>query len=150
MSHDAETLREDVVIKDAHGAHDMVLLTKYEANSKADGSKDENDPFMRMDLANAKWMMEVLQRHYPGHLWSTKYDGHHKMAYLSIPFLMGINKYWAVNLVQDQLTEGLLMRAGGELLERYGLKRSRFELTPFLEARDKHSALVNRKRVVPS
>ncbi len=149
MPHDAETIRQDVVLKDAPGAHDMVMLTKYDAPSTPDGGIAD-DPFKTMDLANAKWMMEVLQRHYPGHLWSTKYDGRQKMAYLSIPFLMGINKYWAINLVTDQLTEGLLMRAGGELLERYGLPRSRFELTPFLEARQKHSILVDRHRDVPT
>ena len=43
----------------------------------------------------------------------------------------------------------LLMRSGGELLERYGLPRGRFELAPFLEARDKHSALVVPGREVP-
>ena len=102
-----------------------------------------------MDQANAKWMMEVLQRHYPGNPWRTVHDGHNKMAYVSIPILMGINKYWAINLKTDELSEGLVMRCGGQLLERYGLSRQRFNLPSFLEAREKHSALVVPSRAVP-
>lgn len=148
MPHDAKTLRDDVMLKDAHGAHDIVMRTQHEAPANADGGVD-HDPYQGMDLANAKWMMGVLQKHYPGHLWRCRYDGHHRMAYVSIPILMGINKYWAINLSTDELSEGLLMRCGGELLERYGLARGRFQLTPFLEAREKHSALLMPKREVP-
>lgn len=149
MPHDAVIERQDVVLKDTHGAHDLVNVTSYEAPSGPDGEV-LHDPFKAMDQANQKWMAEVLQRHYPGHLWSTKYDGAQKMAYVSIPILMGINKFWAVNLTTDQLTDGLLMRMGGEILERYGLKRGRFQLDPFLEARAKHSALVVPGRKVPT
>ena len=148
MPHDAVTLREDVLAKQSHGEHDLVVRTQYEAPAGPDGEVAD-DPFARMDLANAKWMMDVLQAKYAGHPWRCVYDGRNKMAFVSIPILMGINKYWAINLVTDELTDGLLMRSGGELLERYGLPRGRFELAPFLEARDKHSALVVPGREVP-
>jgi hypothetical protein len=148
MPHDPVTLRQTVVEKSSPGGHESVVLTKYEAPTDADGNAVD-DPFARMDLANAKWMLGILQRHYPGHLWRCVHDGAQKMAYVSIPILMGINRYWAINLVNDALSEGLLMRCGGEILERYGIPRSRFSLTPFLEAREKHSALVVPGRLVP-
>lgn len=148
MPHDAVTVRQDVLLKDQTGAHDMVALAKYEAPSGPDGEV-LHDPFKAMDMANAKWMSEVLLRAYPGYPWATKYDGFQKMAFFSIPILMGINKYWAINLKHDEMTEGLLTRGGGELLERYGQRRGRFQLAPFLEAREKHSALLVPGRDVP-
>jgi hypothetical protein len=148
MPHDLVTERQDVILKDARGAHDMVALAKYEAPANAEGGI-AYDPFKTMDMANAKWMADVLLKAYPGYPWRCVYDGHQKMAYLSIPILMGINKFWAINLTTDQMTDGLLKRAGGELLERYEIPRGRFELTPFLEAREKHSALVVPGRKVP-
>jgi hypothetical protein len=148
MPHDVITLHDDVIEKQTHGGHDIIVRNQYEAPA-GPNSELADDPFKRMDLANAKWMMDILLKEYPGHLWRTVYDGAQKMAYVSIPVLMGINKFWAINLVTDPLTEGLLIRCAGELLERYGLPRGRFELTPFLEAREKHSALIVPKRQVP-
>lgn len=148
MPHDPVIESQAVLPKTAFGGHDVVAVTSYEAPCGPNG-EIIFDPYKPMDQANQKWMAEVLQRHYPGHFWSTKYDGAQRMAYVSIPILMGINKFWAVNLVTDQLTDELLVRMGGAILERYGLKRGRFELTPFLEAREKHSALVVPGRKVP-
>lgn len=121
----------------------------HEAPAGNDGEVLD-DPFARMDLANAKWMMDVLSNEYQGIPWRTVYDGAQKMAYFSIPILMGINKFWAVNLVTDEMTAALLKRAGGELLERYNLPRGCFNLNAFLDARDKHSALLVPSRKVPS
>lgn len=148
MPHDSVIESQSVLEKSTHGGHDLVNVTSYEAPCGPDG-EILHDPFKRMDQANQKWMAEVLQRHYPGHFWSTKYDGAQKMAYVSIPILMGINKFWAVNLTTDQLTDALLMRMGGEILERYGLKRGRLQLDQFLDARARHSALVVPGREVP-
>jgi len=147
MSQDTVTLREQVILKDAPGAHDLIVRHQYTPPT-ADG-KPEDDPFARMDMANAKWMFDVLLKEYPGHLWRTVYDGRNKMAYLSIPILMGINKYWAINLVTDYLDDKLLIRCAGDLLQRYGLRPRRFELDPFLDAREKHSALVVPTREFP-
>lgn len=149
MPHDARTIREDVVEKSVFGGgHDMVVRTQHMAPAGPDGEVAD-DPFERMDLANAKWMMEVLRKHYRGIPWRCVYDGAHKMAFVSIPILMGINKFWAINLTTDEMDEGLLMRAGGQLLERYGLNRERFNLNEFLTARQLHSALVVPGREVP-
>jgi hypothetical protein len=149
MPHDAVTLREDVIEKTTPGGHDMVVRTQHTAPMGPNGEVLD-DPFKGMDLANADWMSRVLRKHYPGVPWRCVYDGAQKMAYFSIPILMGVNKFWSINLKTDQLEEGLLMRAGGELLERYGMSRQRFNLNEFLDAREKHSALVVPSRKVPS
>jgi hypothetical protein len=149
MADDAVTLREQVVPKSVFGTgHDMVVRFQHEAPFGPNGELVE-DKHARQDLANAKWMMEVLQRHYAGVPWRTKFDGAQKMAYFNIPILMGINQWWAINLTTDPLDEGLLMRAGGEMLERYGMSRQRFNLTEFLDARAKHSALARPWLKVP-
>lgn len=148
MPHDLRTLRQDVVEKDTHGGHDMVVLTKHDAPSGPD-NEVLYDKHQEMDIANANWMMGILKKHYPGHFWRCVHDGHHKMAYVSIPILMGINKFWAINLTTDELSDGLVMRCGGAILERYGLKRGRLETGAFLDARAKHSALVVPSRQVP-
>lgn len=120
--------------------HDLVVTKSYEAPLDAKGDPIE-DKFAAMDMANAEWMFNVLNREYPGHAWRCRHDGRQGMAYLSIPILMGINKFWAINLKTDPLSRDLLVRAGGEILERYGLSRTRFNLGEFLEARAKHSLL---------
>jgi len=148
MPHDLRTIRQDILPKEASGGHDMVVLHKHDAPSGANGEV-LHDPFAKMDFANADWMMQVLNKHYPGYPWRCVYDGAQKMAYFSIPILMGINKFWAVNLTTDTMDEGLLMRAGGQLLERYRLPRNRFNLGAFLDAREQHSALVVPSREVP-
>lgn len=148
MPHDPVIERQDVVLKRGTGQHDMVAVTSYEAPCGPNGEV-LHDPYKGMDQSNQKWMQEVLQRHYPGHFWKVIHDGAQRMAYVSIPILMGINKYWAINLVADTLSEGLLMRMGGEILERYRLTRGAMQLVPFLEAREKHSILVDRSRSVP-
>lgn len=149
MPDDAITFREDVIEKSMGGTgHDIVVRHQYEQPMASD-TEAADDPHAEMDMANCRWMMDILQRHYRGHLWRVKHDGAQRMAYVSIPILMGINRYWAINLVTDALTEGLVVRCGGAILERYGLSRERFNLASFLEAREKYSALVVPKRIVP-
>lgn len=149
MPHDAVTLREDVVEKATHGGHDMVVRTQHEAPA-GPNSEVEHDPFARMDIANARWMMDILLKAYPLRPWRCVYDGRNRMAYVSIPILMGVNKYWAINLTTDDMTAALLVRCGGALLERYSQSRTRFNLGEFLDARGKHSALVVPSRKVPT
>ncbi len=149
MPHDVITLREDVIEKTLGEGHDMVVRTQHEAPSGPD-NEVIIDKHTRQDMASARWMMDVLMRAYPGRPWFVKHDGAQGMAYLSLPILMGINNVWAINLKTDPLTEGLLVRCGGAILERYSMSRQRFNLAEFLEAREKHSALVVPSRKVPS
>lgn len=148
MPHDAVTLREDVLLKDRPGQHDRVIRTQYVASATADGGIAP-DTRKEYDLWAAGEVMKVLEAEYPGHCFRVVHDSAQGVCLISIPILMGINKYMAVNLKTHALNPERVKNAGGEILERYGLKRGRFELTPFLEAREKHSALVIPGRAVP-
>jgi hypothetical protein len=148
MPHDVITLREDVLEKTEGNRHDMVVRAQYEAPSGPNLEVAE-DKHKGQDMANARWMMDVLMRVYPGRPWFVKHDGAQGIADISIPILMGTNDVYRINIRKDPLNEGLLTRCAGELLERYSMSRTRFNLGEFLDAREKHSALVLPFRKVP-
>ncbi len=148
MPHDLVTTRQDVLEKSHKGGHDRVLLTKYEAPATADNGIAP-DALKEYDEWAAKQAMAVLEAAYPDHFWRVVHDSFQGMAFISIPVLMGINNFMAVNLKTHALDSYRVKVAGGEILERYGLRRGRLDLTPFLEAREKHSALVVPGRKVP-
>lgn len=148
MPHDAEIVRQDVLLKSTHGGNDRVVLTKREAPSGPNGEVLA-DPFQEYDEWAAKQVMNTLEEHYPGYCFRVIHDSKQGVCLISIPVLMGVNKFMAVNLKTHTMDSVRAVTAGGEILERYGLKRGRFELTPFLEAREKHSALVVPTRKVP-
>lgn len=147
MPHDAVTVRQDVVLKDTHGGNDRVMLTKYEAPATPDNGV-AYDPHKELDRSIASNMMKWLEQHYPGHLWGCVADTAQGIVKFNIPVLMGFADYWVVNLRTHDIVNGMKQGAG-QILERYGLKRGRFELDPFLEARAKHSKLVLPSREVP-
>lgn len=147
MPQDPILVRQDVVEKTTSGGNDRVLLTKYEAPSNADGDP-AHDPFKEKDAEVAATMMRWLEEKYPGHHWGTVADLAQGIVKFNSPILMGFDKWWVVNLRTHDIVEG--MRAGaGQILERYGLRRGRFNLTEFLEARAQHSRLVLPSREVP-
>lgn len=148
MPHDSVIERQDVLLRDTKGGHDRVMLTRHEAPATPDGGVGV-DLLKEYDEWAARQVMKTLESEYPGHCWRVVHDSFQGMCLISIPILMGINHYMAVNLKTHALDDHRVKVAGGEILERYGLKRGRFELTPFLEAREKHSALVVPSRKVP-
>jgi hypothetical protein len=147
MPADAVTVRQDVVLKDVHGTHDRVVLTKYEAPMESDGVA-ASDPYKARDIAVARTMMAWLEKHYPGHMWGCIADLAQGIVKFNIPILMGVSEWWVVNLRTHDVIDGMRIGAG-QILERYRLPRGRFHLASFLEARAKHSKLVVPSRKVP-
>jgi hypothetical protein len=148
MPHDAQVLRRDIVPIAEQGDHDSVITTSHIAPADGDGGV-AYDPHKEYDLWAAQEVMTTLRAAYPGHEWRVIHDSHQGMCLISIPILMGLNNFMAVNLKTHAMDSHRAIVAGGEILERYGLMRGKFQLAPFLEARDKHSALVVRSRKVP-
>jgi hypothetical protein len=148
MPHDAEITRQEVVLKDAPGQHDMVLVEKYEAPASGDGGI-AHDPFKAKNAEVAATMMQWLQKHYPGYPWGCVADLAQGIVKFNIPILMGMQDWWVVNLRTHEVVDGM-RKGAGQILERYRLRRGRFELNPFLDARAKHSALVVPGRKVPT
>lgn len=147
MPHDAEITKQEVLLKDTRGGHDMVLVEKYEAPADGDGGIAA-DPFKAKNAEVAATMMKWLQQFYPGYPWGCVADLAQGIVKFNIPILMGMQDWWVVNLRTHDIIDGLRIGAG-QILERYRLRRGRFELDPFLDARAKHSALVMPNRKVP-
>ena len=147
MPLDPVTEKQEVVLKDSHGGHDLVLFSQYEAPANADGGAD-HDPFRARDTEIAATMQKWLQKHYPGYPWGCVADFAQGIVKFNIPILMGMQNWWVINLRTTDIVEGMA-RGAGEILERYNLRRGRFHLDSFLDAREKHSALVIPSRKVP-
>lgn len=144
MPHDPVTVRSHVLQE--HGMHDMIVTEKYEAPASDDGGV-AFDVHKDFDLWRARRVMALLKTHYYGHLWCVESDVKQGLVKISIPILMGIGWWYIINLSRTELTPKTVLAAGGEILERYKLSRGRFELGAFLDARAKHSPLVNIGRV---
>ena len=77
------------------------------------------------DIVMAKNMADALQKHYPGHLWAVTCDGKQGVATVRNMMLSG---NWGVVIKLKTLNGDpsmrSVMRAGGEVLERYNLARA--------------------------
>jgi hypothetical protein len=148
MPNDPITISQDIVLKDIRGGNDRLVLTKYEAPSTPDGGI-AYDPYKEQDIAIAKTMMAWLEKHFPGHMWGCVSDIKQGIVKFNIPIIMGVCDWYVINLRTTDIIKGLSVGAG-QILERYRLPRGRFELDPFLEAREKYSSLVVPSRKVPN
>lgn len=87
----------------------------------------ENPVGRATDVIMAKNCAELLHAHYPGHLWAVDCDG--KFLNVRNLFLSG-NWGWRVRvdfLYSDGDFTKKIIKAGGELLERYHLSRGKFD-----------------------
>lgn len=77
------------------------------------------------DYVTAKNAAEVLHKHYPGHLWAVSVD---KAARMLDVRNLALSGNWGFRISLPKLFSGTsfdkaVMRAGGELLERYRVSR---------------------------
>lgn len=135
-----EIVRKDVVKTDA--GHHEVVFTAYQKTSLTD------DQWREYDIWAATRARALLMSIYPGHSWGVVHDSAQGYCSVGIPLLMGFNNCMFIRLAEG-LTVGKIVAAGGEILERYRLSRTRFNLGQVLEAREKHSALLGPWRKVP-
>ena len=86
-------------------------------------------------MAYAKWAGDMLNRYYPGHAWHVEVQMAQNstggVIKIRLNGIMPAERWYVINM-RDILTDGdakrLITRAGGELLERYGLRRGAFSL----------------------
>jgi len=97
----------------------------------------ERDPFLEVDFALTKRIAEVLERHYPSHPWMVEVSHAKGCAFLSLPVIMNRNEKFVLHIEALKTDPGLrsVMRAAGEILERYKMPRMAFKLDDFLAAR---------------
>jgi hypothetical protein len=108
---------------------------RYERTSDDPG---EQDPFAKAKMETARWAGEKLNQHYPGHPWLVQVEGDRFNAVVMIQ-IMGIMPAdrWYLIKFRNLLTDAggrMIMKAGGELLERYGMPRHGFSLTAWKDA----------------
>lgn len=138
------TERTHVIERSGAGLHDSIVMEQHIPQPGG-----QADQFKEADLDIAKWVRTFLVTRFPvGYEWCVRSDLFHGVVMISIPILMGVKQWMVINLHQTDLARGVLICAG-EILERYGLSRTSFNLGAFLDARQQHSALVVPKRKVP-
>lgn len=106
---------------------------RYEAPDLGEGI--ENDPFAAVDLAMTKKCADVLERNYPGHPWMIEASHKQGVVFISIPIFTGRNKY-VVHISVLKSDPGLrhIVRAGGEILERFNIPRQSFSVDQYVGA----------------
>jgi hypothetical protein len=151
MLRDGE-IRNQTVIEGGSGQHDMVLLERYVGpNPESISEAEKFQAVYDFDIWRANRVKSVLLMIYPGHLWAVEHDLAQGVCKIKLPLLMPITAWYVLNLgTHGDLTKGMIIASGGELLERYRQRRGRFNLAEFLDARAKYSALVDRRRQVPT
>lgn len=96
-------------------------------------SLDPDGLRVEYDLWVAKRAMELLQDKYPGYQWSVRADSAKGSLTFSLPLLLG--SCWCYHVAWDDLDPAVIVRGGGELLERFRLPRSMVDLAAMVVAR---------------
>lgn len=93
------------------------------------------------EVALCKRIFRVLDAHYPGHPWSIEVDFGQGMAKVSIPPLLGFN--WGYLIRLDELDRAAIIKAGGEILERFRIPRSTVNINAYMDAKGRIPLLGN-------
>lgn len=88
------------------------------------------------DVLMAKTLSEALQRHYPGHLWAVNVEARTGLITIRDMYLAG---NWAYVLKMGAIysasaLEKDVIRAGGEILERFRMQRGSFDSDSYASA----------------
>lgn len=89
------------------------------------------EPILRAnDEVIAKEVADLLLRHYPGYLWAVSIDSRETVGMLDIRNL-SLSGKWGFRFPLKEYLDGLdtrrkVVRAGGEMLERYRMPRRGF------------------------
>lgn len=122
---------EQVLLRTAkvdHGRNKGMTVRLYGEASPFDGTMDR----VPAELALCKRMGRVLDFHYPGHPWAVSVDIRQGVAQISIPALLG---NWAFILHLDgDTSDQMIVRAGGEILERFHIPRSTIDVAAYMKA----------------
>lgn len=86
------------------------------------------------DQALLKRVGAILMEKYPGHQWSVWVSHQQGLVRWQIPILHG--HFWYVQRLAEYSDEAVV-RGGGELLERFRMPRTHYDLASFLAARER-------------
>lgn len=105
-----------------HGDEANILLTN-EYMTPEDAESEAYDFSKSMEIA------EALNKHYPGHLWAVRVQGKQGIATIHN---MALSDMWGYVIKLDPLYSASYLndkaiKAGGEILERFGVARGRVD-----------------------
>jgi hypothetical protein len=129
MDTDNILLRRELADR-SHGQHNIAIEAHYERKGLL---PEEQDTRAQWDLMVAKAITRVLLSQYRGHFWVVECDSAQGIAWISIPVLLNDWKY--VFHLSEDITPAMILRAGGEILERFNLPRSSLDVASFIAAR---------------
>lgn len=95
---------------------------------------DDDIKGQAQELEIAQRVAEVLDKHYPGHLWAVNVDIENGIATiynLRLSGNWGFVLHLKQLLVNQKQADTLVMRSGGELLERYHLRRGKYDINQY-------------------
>lgn len=84
------------------------------------------------EVALCKRIFAVLNAEYPGHAWGVEVMMDQGVCKVTIPALLGFN--WGYIIHLDILDKKQIIKAGGEILERFKIPRSTVNITAYVEA----------------
>lgn len=96
------------------------------------------DPYLTADVTLTKRIADCLNHHYPAHPWLVQVTHAQGVAMIKLPLIMPKNDHWVIKISTINVDPSLkcVMRAAGEILERYNMPRHGFSLDKFLVARE--------------
>lgn len=94
------------------------------------------DPFRQRDLFLTNRIAETIDLHYPGHPWKVIVSHQQGVVRIQIPHFMGVQNWYVIKIKNLTSDPGLrrVVRACGEILERYQIPRSNFSRDHFVNA----------------
>ena len=109
------------------------VTSKTEYENKWSGVKADDAQARDIELATI--IGDKLTEHYPGHPWYVEVDSNGRMVHISIPVLMHNHRF---NIRMRDLHSDpglkLVIRAGGEILERWKMPRTTMNVADFKAA----------------
>ena len=103
-------------------------------------NEGEADLLAARDQWLANRIMEKVQQHYPGHPWRVDVE-HHKNVGMAFLWMPGFSNWKMAMRISDLAvdpTMKLVVRLGGEFLERYNMPRTGIDLSSYLTAKAKY------------
>ena len=127
-------------------------FTEQRGRYEAPGEGNEVDPYLAADLALTKRIAETLERHYSSHPWMVSVTHAQGVAMIKLPILMKRDQVYVIHIANLANDPGLktVVRAGGELLERFAVPRSDFRLDDFLTVRERVVKRPRSKLILPN
>jgi hypothetical protein len=96
-----------------------------------------DDLVKEFDIHIAKGVLDILARKYFGYPWSVIAETRQGIIAFQIPELMGPTLHYIIRLAEfTDLNAELIIRCGGELLERMGLPRGQIDMAAYAVARE--------------